>query len=129
MDQYEEIGVRIKKLRKDVGMSQRILAKNLGYDTDTAVSLIESGSRKLSIEKLMRISTIFEVSVGMLLGQDSDETKKEEVEIVLINGKGLVKVLEDIIGRSENQAEDFSARGTYYHSLETLISALENLAK
>ncbi|MBD3329599.1 helix-turn-helix domain-containing protein [Candidatus Dojkabacteria bacterium] len=68
--QYKKIGSKIKELRENNNMSQQTLAEKLGYKTDTAISLIENGDRKLSIEKLMKIADIFRVSLAVLLDQD-----------------------------------------------------------
>lgn len=51
-------------------MSQQYLAKKLGYKSDTAISLIESGERKLAIDKLTIIADLFKVTLAELLGED-----------------------------------------------------------
>lgn len=64
---YKEIGSKIKELRESHGMSQRELAEMLRFETDTAVSLIESGQRRIHIDKLVIIATHFRVSLYDLI--------------------------------------------------------------
>jgi len=45
-------GHLIKEARLDERITQRILAKRLGYDTPQAISNIERGARKLEIHKI-----------------------------------------------------------------------------
>ena len=41
-DRYKFIGARIKEAREALSMSQKSLAEALGYESATAISLIES---------------------------------------------------------------------------------------
>lgn len=73
--QQGDVGKKIKSLRKRKGWSQQELADKLGYESDTAIHLIEKGKRGLSIEKLKKVALVFEVSTSGLIGEDTD-TKK-----------------------------------------------------
>ncbi len=46
---YKFIGNKIKEARESEGLSQMELAKHLGYESATAISLIEAGERKVSV--------------------------------------------------------------------------------
>lgn len=48
----------IKKARMKTGLSQLEMAQMLGYKSATALSLIESGDRKLTAETLWKIAYI-----------------------------------------------------------------------
>lgn len=79
-DLNRKIGQRIKELRERYGLRQQDLAKMFGLSRPT-ISLIESGERKISIEELIRISEIFNISVEYLLDL------KKQPEVVLDDGE------------------------------------------
>ena len=72
MDNKNEMGACISKLRNKKGMSQKQLAENLGL-TQQAVSLIEKGKRKIDLDVLKKIIDI--------LDPDLNITKKLNAEI------------------------------------------------
>lgn len=55
---YITIGKNIKKFREECGVSQFMLAEVVGYKTAVPISLIESGKRKISVEKLLKVSEV-----------------------------------------------------------------------
>lgn len=57
-NKYELIGSKIKEARESKKMSQLELAKLIGYESATAISLLESGARRISIEDLEKIAKI-----------------------------------------------------------------------
>ena len=63
----------LKKLRTQMGLSQKILAERLGV-TKSMVSYYESQERNPSPDVLIRCSRIFHVSADYLLGLDPKET-------------------------------------------------------
>lgn len=63
----------LKKLRSQMGLSQKILAERLGV-TKSMVSYYESQERSPSPDVLIRCSRIFHVSADYLLGLDPKET-------------------------------------------------------
>lgn len=66
---YEALGKRIRTRRKMMGLTQEALAEQLGISC-SFVGHIERGSRKMSMETLIRISDVMGVSCDYLL-QDS----------------------------------------------------------
>lgn len=58
------IGVNIRQARKECGLSQRQLAELLGYQSSTAISLIEDGKRHVSAQKLLNIAHITNKEIG-----------------------------------------------------------------
>lgn len=66
-------GAKLKKLRTQMGLSQKILAERLGV-TKSVISYYESQERSPSPDVLIRCSRIFHVSADYLLGLDSKET-------------------------------------------------------
>jgi len=71
-DKYIKIGSRIKESRDEVGMSQLELAKALGFDSATAISLIEAGERRISVELLETVASIFHKDIKFFLGQEKE---------------------------------------------------------
>lgn len=88
---YKNLGEKIKEAREKRGLSQADLAKILGYDSDTAISFIENGKRKLSSEKLHLISQNLQIPINQLI---EDRVDNEDLDIALRNEKGLKR--EDI---------------------------------
>lgn len=67
------IGARIRTAREDMNMSQMDLAKQLNFESSTAISLIENGERSISTENLVRLEKIFHRSVKFFLGLEEEK--------------------------------------------------------
>jgi transcriptional regulator with XRE-family HTH domain len=80
MNIYEKIGRRIKELREKTGMSQDALARQMELPRP-AISQIESGSRKIATDELLKLSQIFHLPVDNLLNPG------KEPEVRLHEGK------------------------------------------
>lgn len=63
---YVDIGKRIQKRRKAIGMTQEELADKAGLDTST-ISKFETGRTKISLPSLVEIANILEMSADELL--------------------------------------------------------------
>lgn len=63
----EEIGERIKYLRKEKHLTQIDLATKLGAAQNT-ISQYENGKAKISIDILVKLAQIFEISTDYILG-------------------------------------------------------------
>ena len=72
---YKNLGVKIKKIREKIGLSQEVLAKKLKISR-VAISQIETGSRKISAEEIVKFSKTFNISTDVLLDV------KKDIEIV-----------------------------------------------
>ena len=62
---------RVFQLRKGKGLSQKQLGEILGI-SNHAISMIESGERGTSIERLLLLAEYFHVSTDYLLGVTDD---------------------------------------------------------
>ncbi|MEC0715401.1 helix-turn-helix transcriptional regulator [Bacillus licheniformis] len=60
------LGLRIKELRKEKGLTQFYLASELGYKHSSIISEIEAGKKKLSAEKLPIIARVLGVEINAL---------------------------------------------------------------
>ncbi|TXI35277.1 MAG: XRE family transcriptional regulator [Candidatus Moraniibacteriota bacterium] len=85
-DKNAQIGAKIREARDSQGVSQLDLAQALGYESATAISLIESGDRKLKVEDLEKISNFFHRDIKFFLGQ---EEKVLDVKFALRADKDL----------------------------------------
>ena len=76
---YQDFGERVRKKRQQRGWTQEMLAKELGVST-SFVGHIERGSRKASLETLVQIANVLQVSVDYLLAAslDGQPIEKEE---------------------------------------------------
>jgi len=64
---YLDIGRRIRDARDSEGITQANLAEQLGYQSATAISLIEAGERKVKISDLERIADVLHRDINYLL--------------------------------------------------------------
>lgn len=91
---YKQIGGRIRRARQAASFSQKKLAEDVGFESATAISLIESGERRVSIEDLKEIARVLKVDFQHLLGgaiehdisialrADKNLTKEDEGKII-----------------------------------------------
>ena len=90
------IGSRIRAERMRHEMSQLELAQAVGFESATAISLIESGSRGVAAETLSIIAKVLKVDVKQLLGQRPDEV---DVIVALRADKHLDDAAKDYVAR------------------------------
>ena len=91
--EYGAIGARIKEARESANMSQKELADKLGYESATAISLLESGDRKVSICSLEHIARLLARDIPFFLGK----AEKPDIRHALRASKELSKKEEDEI--------------------------------
>lgn len=70
MPQNKLIGIRIKEAREAVGISQKALADAVGFESATAISLIEAGERKVRVEDLEKMAKALERDIKYFIGQE-----------------------------------------------------------
>lgn len=63
---YRAIGVRVRRLRKERGLTQQALAELSGQEPSN-ISHIERGATKLSLPTLVSVANALEVTVDQLL--------------------------------------------------------------
>ena len=73
--------VRIKEMREYCGYSQEDVAAHLGIPR-TAVSLMESGARRVTATELRRLAKFFRTSMEYIMGADSDDSQPEAMSFV-----------------------------------------------
>jgi putative transcriptional regulator len=62
--------LKLKELRESRGITQTFMAKQLGFSSVSAYSLIEKGERRLELIKAKKISEIFGVDMEELFFDD-----------------------------------------------------------
>ena len=84
------LGEKIRQQREAKGMTQLELAQKIGYTTTGAVSLIESGKRDISIDKVREIAKALDVTPHWLMGwSDSPLEIKTDLELTIDDLEGL----------------------------------------
>ncbi len=63
---YQAIGVRIRRLRKERGLTQQTLAEMSGQEPSN-ISHIERGATKLSLPTLVSVANALDVTVDQIL--------------------------------------------------------------
>jgi len=72
----EQLGVKIKKIRKQKDYSQQDVAGHLGLSRQ-AISAIEKGKRKIDSIELKKLSELFSVSTDQLLAEKTETNRKK----------------------------------------------------
>jgi len=67
----KEIGIRLRALRLERGISQVELAKLIGTH-QTAVSQVEVGRRGVSLRQIVRVCRVLKVTPDRILGENHD---------------------------------------------------------
>lgn len=84
------VGDRIRQQREEKGITQLELAKRIGYTTTGAISLIESGKRDISIDKVREIAKALDVTPHWLMGwADNPLEIKTDLELTIDELEGL----------------------------------------
>lgn len=97
---YEELGNRIKKYRKGMGLSQEHLAELVGVDPSN-ISHIERARTKVSLPTLVKIANALQVSLDQLtcdsVGASSYLIQNDIAELLADCTPQEVKIIRDII--------------------------------
>lgn len=78
MDEFKEIGQRIRKRRRELKISQVELCEMLGYKDHSTVSKIEKGERGLPQKKILKIAVALQTTPAYLMGWDLLEKEENE---------------------------------------------------
>lgn len=78
---HDTLAARLKEAREYCGFSQEEVAHHLSVPR-TAISHIESGSRRVSALELPRLAKLYQTSMESLTGQDQEGPEPESVRMV-----------------------------------------------
>ena len=70
---YKELGLRIKQIRQESGLTQERLAELVGCNT-SHISNIENSHTKVSLNVLLAISNVLDTSIDYLLANQYTNT-------------------------------------------------------
>lgn len=106
-DMNKIIGAKIKEAREAAKKSQMELAGALGFESATAISLIESGERKVRVEDLEKVARFLDKDIKFFIGQ---EDKVVDVRVALradkdINEKDREAILRFIEVAKQNKKD------------------------
>jgi len=85
-DKNKFIGAKIREAREAAQKSQKELADVLGFESATAISLIEAGERKMRVEDLAKVGEFLNRDVKFFIGL---EDKAIDVRVALRADKDL----------------------------------------
>ncbi len=69
------LGPRLKKLRRDLGLTQANMASDLDI-SPSYIALMERNQRPVTAEMLLKLATTYRIDVAELADEDADETSK-----------------------------------------------------
>ena len=75
------LSARLKEAREYRGFSQDEVARHLGVPR-TAISLIESGSRRVTASELSRLAKLYQTTMENLTGGDHETPESDSVRMV-----------------------------------------------
>lgn len=107
---------RLKSLREQRTVSQRELASALDV-AQSAVGNWESGARQPNLDRLQRLASFFDVSVGYLLGTEECPVSSREQPQIPVLGyvrAGLPLTAEEVVLGYEDVSRDLADAGDHF---------------
>jgi transcriptional regulator with XRE-family HTH domain len=101
LNNFSELGNRVRELREGRGLQQKDLASILGYQNNTSVSKIELGIKPPSADDFIKLAQAFNVDLHWLItGQESpnvDEWKKDYNGLLDLIAKYVLRVTSKLL--------------------------------
>ena len=97
--------LKLRELRKNKGITMKELGKLVGV-SEAAISQYETGKRQMSNEVLLRLGEFFDVSVGYLLGVESEKAPAPEGERKVSDDDIMFALWGDTKDMDKNDLED-----------------------
>lgn len=124
-----ELGLRIRRIRTERGMSQAELATMLGYTDRSSIAKIESGKTDMTTEKIKEAARILGTTEAYLTGNLEDTLKTMNVSVVHHVGGG-IQVYDTVRGvhvtytpRDWRQLEELDDFRAVWNDLDEKVSA------
>ncbi len=106
--------IRLKVARQRANLNQSELAKTVGVSRST-IAMWESGASQPDIEMILQLSHVLDISVGELLGEETDSPLPDPTWINVLGrvAAGIpIEAIEEVIDR-EQISEAMARNGTY----------------
>lgn len=141
MSNSHNFSSRFRKLRKDIGLSQKDFSKLLDFTTNTQVSRFESGLSEPSLKTLRKLSELFPIDLHYLItGEQSPaalQLERDRLKILADRIKYLGSTLGNVLRDREARARELEdnkkrqAKGEdiepgFIEILESEIQAYDN---
>ena len=78
----EEFGLRVKSRREELGLTQGELARKIGYQNRSTISMIESGERTVKPEFLNALAAALETTPSYLMGWERRDLLEDLEEAI-----------------------------------------------
>lgn len=78
----ERFGHRLSVLREGNNMTQLELAYDLGYNSSGTISLIETGQKAMSFDKIEKVARLFNVSPGFFF--DNSDIAETDINLQVV---------------------------------------------
>lgn len=99
-------GERIKKLRKEKGMTQKELAKKLGF-SPSYLGQYENGYRNPKPSTVKKIADALEVPVSKITGMIPEETEAEKILSDILNIQKELEKIDDYFDELSEKLEKY----------------------
>lgn len=77
-----DIGIRVKLLRKSLGMTQKDLAMKCGYKSLTTINKIELGINSVPLDAIERLATALDTTPAYLMGWADKAQENELISLI-----------------------------------------------
>ena len=85
-----ELGIKIKNLRKELGLSQQQLAESLGYTHKSMINKIELGKSEMSYEKIIKLLKEYNLNASEFLNEEEININKNEIDRLRLSDSNMV---------------------------------------
>lgn len=85
-----ELGIKIKNLRKELGLSQQQLAESLGYTHKSMINKIELGKSEMSYEKIIKLLKEYNLNASEFLNEEEININKNEIDRLRLPDSNMV---------------------------------------
>lgn len=97
---YRALGKRVRSQRKLMGLTQEDLSEKVGISC-SFMGHIERGTRKLSVDTLVKLSEALNLSCDALLQDSLDSDVKREAEGMSDNKKRLLNEIASVLREND----------------------------
>ena len=80
----KELGNKIKKLRKELNLSQQQFAESLGYTHKSMINKIELGKCDMSYDKILRLLKEYNLNASEFLDEEEIKKNNEKIDELLL---------------------------------------------